>query len=198
MLNKHVIASQFVAFNGWSDEDFEGNWTSIGNTSVSSLSVQSFQPWSSGEPNGHENENCAVIDSNKNTWDDVSCSKEYCPVCIIPKLLKIVLRGLCPYSLLDTHYAWVSGVSGISEPPRGFRNSFIDIRNDFRIILYNNPYTYAIFNESDLVGTHYWIIYNDTCRNNDQGSLVAENTYRLLLSFTACGFNEFNCNDGTW
>ena len=157
--------------------------------------MQSFQPWSSGEPNGHENENCAVIDSIKNSWDDVSCSKKYCPVCFVPKLLNFVLRGLCPNSLLDTHYAWVTD---ISEPPRGFRNSFLGYQNGFKIILYNNPYTYAILNDSDLVGTHYWIIYNDTCKNNDQGSLVAENTYRLPLSFTACGLNEFNCNDGTW
>ena len=49
-----------------------------------------------------------LTDSIKNSWDDVSCSKVYCPVCIIPKLLKFVLRGLCPNSLLDTHYASVS------------------------------------------------------------------------------------------
>ena len=160
--------------------------------------MQSFQPWSRGEPNGHENENCAVIDSIKNSWDDVSCSKEYCPVCIVPKLLSFVLRGLCSFSHFDTHYAWAT--DKLSDSPRGFRNSFGDVKNGFKIILYNNPYTYAILNGSNLnpLGTKYWIIYNDTCKNNDQGSLIAENTHRLLLSFTACGLNEFNCNDGTW
>ena len=106
--------------------------------------------------------------------------------------MSFVLRGLCQYSHFDTHYAWAT--DKLSDSPRGFRNSFGDVKNGFKIILYNNPYTYAILNGSNLnpLGTKYWIIYNDTCKNNDLGSLIAENTHRLLLSFTACGLTEID------
>ena len=104
--------------------------------------MQSFQPWSRGEPNGHENENCAVIDSIKNSWDDVSCSKEYCPVCIVPKLLSFVLRGLCQYSHFDTHYAWAT--DKLSDSPEGLEilleMSKMVLRLYFIIILILMPF----------------------------------------------------------
>ena len=43
-----------TAFNGWTDEDSEGNWTAVGNKT---MAMDTFQPWKVGEPNGEEREN---------------------------------------------------------------------------------------------------------------------------------------------
>ena len=95
-----------AAFNGWTDEDSEGNWTAIGNET---LWMTTFQPWSSGEPNGEERENCGRINYDLNEWQDVPCSNTYdqhCIICDYPSHITYNVRGFCTSTLFDTHYAW--------------------------------------------------------------------------------------------
>ena len=86
------ILNDFKAWNGWWDEASEGEWISIVNSSLS-LSKESFLSWSIGEPNGQERENCGVISSEKNSWDDVSCFRKECAICNMPMYGIFVLRG---------------------------------------------------------------------------------------------------------
>ena len=63
-----------TAFNGWTDEDSEGKWIALGNKT---LSMETFQPWSGGEPNGGRSENCVQQDTREK-WNDYPCSNAEC------------------------------------------------------------------------------------------------------------------------
>lgn len=162
------------------------------------MSQQAFQPWSSSEPNGEDKENCGIIDSEKNSWDDVTCSRSFCIVCDLPIHLSFVVRGLCLDSLLDTHYSWARKSS--DNLVRGYTKSVLEwTKEGWKITPYNNPYTFAVFNESsNPTGTKPWYVVNDTCSKDVESMDAYFYTSKMLLSLTMCGPNDFNCNDGTW
>ena len=70
----------------------EGTWTKNFNDSEK-LENSAFQPWSPGEPNGNEKENCALLVNEEETWDDVSCDRRACIICDMPTYQKFTLRG---------------------------------------------------------------------------------------------------------
>lgn len=189
----------YAAYNGWTDEDSEGKWISERNHT---LARQNFQPWSSGEPNGEERENCGRLYYEQNEWEDVSCSNQHCIICDYPLHITYNVRGLCASTLFDTHYAWIHNVN--DELLRGYTKSVMEWKEEgCRINVYNNPDTYAMFNESrntPYMGTKYWNIVNDACRydKTNGAEIHNNNTSRILLSLNTCGPNEYNCNDGTW
>ena len=84
----------------------------------------------------------------------------------------------------------------------GFKDSYLKYdysENQWVVKMYNNPYVFAINNETDNksmlpFGTHDWYIFNDTC-NYDGNSLMR----KTKLSLSRCAEDEFTCqNDGTW
>ena len=81
-----------LAYTGWTDDLVEGIWTKHFNDSEK-LEDSSFQPWSPGEPNGDQKENCALLVDNEETWDDISCDRRACILCDIPTYQKFTLRG---------------------------------------------------------------------------------------------------------
>ena len=188
-----------IAFNGWTDEDSEGKWIALGNKT---LSMETFQPWSSGEPNGDERENCGRINYGLNAWEDASCSNQHCIVCVYPLHITYNVRGLCPSSLFDTHYAWSR--KGIDQDlHRGYKKSVMEWTEEgWRINIYNNPDTFAMFNESrntPFTGTKYWNVVNDACKYDESNAGIHnKKSSRILLSLNTCSPNEYNCNDGTW
>ena len=166
------------------------------------MTMETFQPWNIGEPNGEERENCGVISSSTNLWEDWPCSSQHCIICDAPSYITYVLRGLCESTLLDTHFAW-SDKESIEDFFRGYTKSVMKwTKEEWRINIYNNQHTYALFNESrntPFIGTKHWNVVNDACKyDGSSAGIHSEHSSRILLSLNACGPNEFNCNDGTW
>ncbi|MBN2499054.1 MAG: hypothetical protein JXR96_30975, partial [Deltaproteobacteria bacterium] len=60
---------------GYNDRDAEGTWVWEEDGSTSS-----YHPWSPGEPNGHENENCAEVRGD-GRWNDLRCTDDRAFVC---------------------------------------------------------------------------------------------------------------------
>ena len=63
LLKNSSICSKSGIWIGWSDENEEGNWVSVLNSSVS-LGKNNFKSWYLTEPNGGTNENCAIMFTN--------------------------------------------------------------------------------------------------------------------------------------
>ena len=166
------------------------------------MTLETFQPWSIGQPNGKEIENCGVINSDINEWEDWPCSSHHCIICDSPSHITYVLRGLCKSTLLDTHFAW-SAMESNANLIRGYtKSAMVWTQKGYRINAYNNLHTYVLYNESrrtPIYGTKYWNVVNDSCKYDDSSTgLINEHSSRILLTFNTCGPNEFNCNDGTW
>ena len=105
--------------------------------------METFQPWSSGQPNGQEIENCGVISSDTNEWESWSCLSQHCIICDAPSHITYVLRGLCKSTLFDTHFAWSSEKSDY-DFIRGYTKSVIELTKEgWKINVYNNQHTYA-------------------------------------------------------
>ena len=68
------------------------------------------------------------------------------------------------------------------------------LTNEWKISIYNNPYTYAYLNGSfgSVFGTGKWHFINDTCEE------IEGNVFTSQLSFSRCMEDEFSCEDGTW
>ena len=72
-------------------------------------------------------------------------------------------------------------------------------KNNWKIEHIKDKKMFAILNETENsypLGTHFWYIYNDNCKN--EGVEVAPNTYKTELSFNACKKELFNCRNGDW
>ena len=91
--------NEFVSFawNGWTDKDQEGLWTSSLNESVTSDLESTdkifYHPWYEGQPDGGTRQNCGVVWGNTNSWSDEDCSHESCTICDIPTKKAVILRG---------------------------------------------------------------------------------------------------------
>ena len=163
------------------------------------MSLEIFQPWGSGEPNGNERENCGVINSD-NEWEDWPCSSQHCIICESPSHINYIVRGLCESTLLDTQFAWSVMERDLI---RGYTKTKLEHIKEWRINMYNNQHTYAVLmpyeNNRDphFIGTNYWNLINDACKYDGSVSGV-QNSSRILLSVNACEPHEFNCYDGTW
>ena len=114
--------------------------------------------WHKSEPNGDENENCAVMNSNE--FEDNHCDANFCGACEIDKTPVFIIRGICKYSQFDNHYGWTGEFSeGDKYTFRGFSTSFLywDNEKSYWKLQHNtNPSIYAICNKtvgSYLIGT---------------------------------------------
>ena len=79
------------AWNGWTDKNQEGVWTSSLNESVT-LGTN-YRPWYEGKPDGGTIKNCGVVLGEANSWSDEDCSHESCTICDIPAKKALILRG---------------------------------------------------------------------------------------------------------
>ena len=93
VVNQHDSCSTFDItkkfWNGWWDVPEEGNFTNVNN----GQDVGEFQPWSLGEPNGINLENCGVTWIDTDNWNDAGCESMICGFCEMERSPDIVLRG---------------------------------------------------------------------------------------------------------
>ena len=151
------------------------------------------------------------------------CSRKFPALCEVPEKEVFILRGkywrntfqifwfrsliflfcllnyigLCPTTSFDTHYGWPWFLKDNSTSFLGFKKSVLKwngLAKEWKISLYDNPYTYATLNGSfgSVFGTSKWHIFNDSCDEIDQ------NVFTSQLSFSRCLADEFNCEDGSW
>ena len=105
--------------------------------------------------------------------------------------------GLCSTSSFDTHYGWPWFLKDDTVSFLGFEKSILkwnSLTNEWKISIYDNPYTYAYLNGSfgSVFGTGKWHFINDTCEE------IEGNVFTSQLSFSRCMEDEFSCEDGTW
>ena len=76
---------------GWWDTPSEGTFSDA-NTGVP-LTKDMYQPWYLGEPNGDTLENCVIVWSPKDAWNDDGCNKEFCGFCELERAPDVQIRG---------------------------------------------------------------------------------------------------------
>lgn len=52
-----------------------------------------FQPWYLGEPNGDTLENCAIVWTGKDAWNDQNCNEDFCGFCEFDRAPDLQIRG---------------------------------------------------------------------------------------------------------
>ncbi|XP_023337751.1 uncharacterized protein LOC111708564 [Eurytemora carolleeae] len=184
---------------GIDDLEEEGTWANVntGNT------IGNFRPWGTGEPNGLLQENCVETritlkeDSPSYLWNDANCEKsQRCFFCQLPQEPVLHLRGVssCDSNYFDIKYKRSSSLSGNKYILSGYTGSEITWNETGRSWILTSrtkdPEVYGTF--THLVsqypfGRHQWKFFNPHC--------LEENLKTLHL--TACGPDNFNCNDGT-
>ena len=92
-----ISGNQYLSFawNGWTDKNQEGVWTSSLNESVflESTEGKNYRPWYEGKPDGGTIKNCGVVWGEANSWSDEDCSHESCTICDIPAKKALIMRG---------------------------------------------------------------------------------------------------------
>lgn len=183
------------------DQWSEGIFNSAENPTLI-LSNISYQNWDLGEPNGDTVENCVAY--KRGVWNDYSCGdQQLCSVCDIQSIPIFTMRGLCYGSSFDHHYSWTGNDSGSDLYAfRGFSKSYLSYEgNQWILSLYTDGEIYASTNETNgqmyPFGTYNWYFFNDTCPRAGPSETVAENTFRMPISFSACTDDQFTCRDGT-
>ena len=86
--NKFFSSSGYF-WGGYWDEFEEGNYTDVNNDEP----VGDFHPFYPGEPNGDRYENCQVVWSNRDYWNDFYCSQTACTFCEFERAPNLQMRG---------------------------------------------------------------------------------------------------------
>ena len=153
--------------------------------------------------NGGTARNCAVLSSHWNGWMDIECiiNKAYTFYCACQHLeheMYLQLRGLCPYSNIDSIYIVRNKQRSGKVNLLGFKSTVIeyDLPNHvWRLRVSGvDPNTKALSNapmSSYVLGTHEWLIESDNIECNQEGK-----AYRAKLKLTGCREGEFTCSDG--
>ena len=77
-----------VAWTGFTDEEDEGAFVDINEGKA-----LNFSPWSQGEPNGKQNENCGISNKLSPNWYDAPCENSYLSFCRMEGVSRFHLRG---------------------------------------------------------------------------------------------------------
>ena len=85
------IIEDVNVWTGLWDEPEEGSWSDVNTGQV--RAKDEYQPWFPGEPNGDRGENCAIIWSIRNAWNDQSCLDYQCGFCELEVIPRLQLRG---------------------------------------------------------------------------------------------------------
>ena len=181
----------YKVWAGWHEVFAENDWRHSVNHETR-LSNQTFKPWSIGEPNGGERENCAVVNVKSKTWDDVTCERKECGVFSLPNYVEFRMRGLCEDSLFDFMYGFIS--KDDEEMFVGFRNSLLRQNintNEWKLTLRGNSKTFASLKKESPIGFNKWQIENDRCNGTNFSN-------EAMLNFNSCKYHEFFCTDGSW
>jgi len=195
---------------GWWDVGTEGTYYDLSNGVP--LGVNDYAPWYFGEPNGVHAENCALVWTQRNAWNDENCAAEMCAFCHMDEAPDLFIRGdkeryfglslhnyskrlgLCDETIFDKKYSWVREQTDGFYTFRGFTASYLkpDVGNKmWRLEVDGAPHVYATTEAKDYpFGMRKWKVYNDTACFEDV-ELVD-----VTLDLNTCKENEFNCADG--
>ena len=182
----------------YSDEKKEGVWLD-----QNSGEPMEYTEWIPGQPNGRDSQNCVAvvlaISPPDNTWNDASCTDNYCTLCSRPSQPILRLRGLCKESKLSNIFTPVNtghmgrlGYIGLEHTNIEYNDtSFLWVASKI-----NNPevWTWATSTAtkaSALLGSYQWTVYNDSRECNPNFS------YQVLLTMTGCSKSQFTCGDGS-
>jgi hypothetical protein len=158
--------------------------------------------WIPGQPNS-KNQRCATQQptfkwGTGKTWYDTECDDSLCVVCENEARPIFQIRGLCKESKLSNVFTpnndGERGYLGYT----GFSTCYINYNSSsfqWNMMKYGEreKWTWAISNaarETALIGTHDWVIFNDSRQCSTEFEL------HTRLTLTSCNAAEFTCNDG--
>ncbi len=78
-------------WSGFWDEPEEGVFSDV-NSGVG-IEPGAFSPWFPGEPNGERAENCGIVWSSRNSWNDQPCFTPQCGFCFLEEAPTVNIRG---------------------------------------------------------------------------------------------------------
>ena len=143
-----------------------------------------------GEPNGGDIENCAVLDIETLTFKDVACDGldgHFCGFCMLEEVPIYKLRGPIAHMELDREYFWTKDLVDNRYVFRGIQNNQI---------LYNansSQWTLTSIKSRKI----YLFLQNAHYPFGKHEWFSPETKDRFLLSFDRCNDEEYNCDDGT-
>ena len=151
-------------------------------------------PWSTSQPSLKAGENCVYINLGEKRLVDSFCTSAISFMCIFNKIPLLKIQGLCPLSKLDNVFTLyieakyrMSGYLSNNIEYNELENIWELTTLEKQVIATSNA-----TQESLLLGTHFWTIYNDkfACTRN------LGNPYMVKLNLNSCSNNQFNCDDG--
>lgn len=197
---------------GWWDQKNEGLFVDVNTGEV--LKPSDYQPWFYGEPNGDTVENCVVVWTMRQSWNDLSCDKTAWHFChferspyfqlrgtrsilpVGPLINRFVLfpLGLCSNQQFDDRFSWTSQLIEGKRVFNGFTTSRISWNSKigkWQLQMLSDPFVYATVNTTTYpLGTLEWDVFNSSCSPNDH--------VVLNLSLNTCHENQYNCLDGRY
>lgn len=196
-------------WGGWSDEPQEGFFSNV-NTGVILRKEDGFWPFYPGEPNGELLENCVVVWTAHNAWNDAGCSEEAYSFCHIPTRPNFQLRGeitmfsLAPLTLFAFYWLGLP------------KNSLFDDRYTFNADnLTNGHYSFDGYTNTRIYYNKMDDVWNMELLSNPLvnastgpcdypfGTLVwdlASPSFsgRATMNFNGCdSSHQYNCADGS-
>ncbi|XP_018017133.2 glutamate-gated chloride channel subunit beta [Hyalella azteca] len=174
------------------DEWRDGRWERVSNGQQ-----VTFFNWSKGQPNGGQNENCAVMRPHGG-WADNSCAKSFkvCTLCKLNVPVFLRLRGICEAVFYDDRFV-MDGDKNKKPHFRGYYRSELYYDSELRTWrLQNtgdeNTHALMVVGSKSLsypIGRNFWKFTHGFC-----GSAAGE---VVSLTLTQCkNGEEFTCNDG--
>ncbi|XP_071547709.1 uncharacterized protein [Panulirus ornatus] len=145
-----------------------------------------------GNTNNHQCVTQFIVKPYERDWTTVSCKTQLCTICHLPAQLKLLLRGLCHDSHIDTNFL-VADTREDHILLRGYTSSQIYWSNGSWVLRSLKwPEIWGImqtqFSQDYPIGRHNWSIQGDVCGSADM-------PVTLLLS--ACPSGNFTCSDGS-
>ena len=146
--------------------------------------------------NGGKEENCVTVVPGP-LWDDWLCNdkRDRGCVCTKPERPYLRLRGLCPFSDIDTMYLPENSQSDFTLLSYvGNRKTileFDEVKSLWQAINQDKgtQATARASHDSFILGRHLWMIEEDRGCSHGQG-------YTTELKLTGCWDGEFTCSDG--
>ena len=174
-------------FSGYTDSKNEGTWLDI-NTEE----ILAWDSWFEGEPNDwNANEDCAVINLEKEKSFDIDCDTEYCSICRVQEMTAFHLRGACITTFIDRFYI-------LKSPSRflGYQQTtmFWAAENKrWEIVNMISNETAAYTNETSEIpiGLHHWYFTDQSgCTDPDKEFRTLKFNVRVEQP------GKFFCDDG--
>ena len=169
---------------GWTDEETEGDFISILNSSVRLDNSEVANQWKSRQPNGFSSENCVIL-NQESKFEDAACSNTAKGLCEIDITKQFILRGISsPFT--SEKYTLLKGLDDGFLGMDTCNLKKDDTLGQYTINNLRDNTTYAVLAEGNsYFGLRKWTYFE------------GGKSKSIDLHFSACD-DSFNCQDGTW